>query len=396
MGIYELLVPRTVLYGEGSFSKIGEQAALLGTKALLISDDVMAKAGNVETCRRYLAEAGMDCAVYTGVNSEPTDIHLDEALAICKTEKCDVVIALGGGSCIDTGKAVAIMMTNEGHLRTYFQNQQDFQGSPLPLVAVPTTAGTGSEVTKATVITDTAYDVKMMLARPQLLPDTAIVDPLLTLSCPKHVTAATGIDALSHAVEAYLSKKAHPFTDSLALQAIELIMKNIRLVYRNGENVQARNEMAYASMLAGMAFSNSSVALVHGMSRPIGALFHVPHGISNAMLLPAVLDYTKEASIDRLGEIGQALFPNVSYTKKEGADVLIEAIKQLCIDLEIPNLQSWGIDRQLFYAAVEKMAADAIQSGSPANHPVVPTAEEIIQLYYTSYEYEFKSALYKK
>ncbi|MED4917372.1 iron-containing alcohol dehydrogenase [Geobacillus thermodenitrificans] len=388
--MYELLVPNRVIYGRDTFREVGRQAKTLGTKALIVSDPVMENIGLVARCEQYLREAGLPLATYTRVDTEPTDVHVKEALDVCRSEQCDVIVAIGGGSSIDAAKAVAVMMTNEGTISDYVGNAKMFTKKPVPLIAIPTTAGTGSEVTKVTVIIDTKTDVKMMISQPALLPAVAIVDPLLTVSCPPSVTAATGVDALCHSIEAYISRRAHPVTDVLALSAIEAIIGHLRRAYENGQDIEAREKMAIAAMKAGMAFSNASVTLVHGMSRPIGALFHVPHGVSNAMLLPGVLEFTKESAIERLAVIARLINPQLKdVSNAEAADALVEEVKQLCRDLHIPNMKTWGIDKAAFDKAVDKMAADALASGSPSNNPRVPTHEEIVALYHICYDYRY-------
>ncbi|MGG3822309.1 iron-containing alcohol dehydrogenase [Geobacillus thermodenitrificans] len=388
--MYELLVPNRVIYGRDTFREVGRQAKALGTKALIVSDPVMENIGLVARCEQYLREAGLPLATYTRVDTEPTDVHVKEALDVCRSEQCDVIVAIGGGSSIDAAKAVAVMMTNEGTISDYVGNAKMFTKKPVPLIAIPTTAGTGSEVTKVTVIIDTKTDVKMMISQPALLPAVAIVDPLLTVSCPPSVTAATGVDALCHSIEAYISRRAHPVTDVLALSAIEAIIGHLRRAYENGQDIEAREKMAIAAMKAGMAFSNASVTLVHGMSRPIGALFHVPHGVSNAMLLPGVLEFTKESATERLAVIARLINPQLKdVSDAEAADALVEEVKQLCRDLHIPNMKTWGIDKAAFDKAVDKMAADALASGSPSNNPRVPTHEEIVALYHICYDYRY-------
>ncbi|MCP8967073.1 iron-containing alcohol dehydrogenase [Ectobacillus ponti] len=390
MSTYQLLMPGRVLYGKDSFTEVGNVARSFGSKVLIVSDPIMEKIGNVARCEQLIHEAGLSSAKYTGVDTEPTDIHVQEALDVCRQEACDVIVAVGGGSCLDTAKAVAVLMTNGGHIRDYASNQKLFAEKALPLIAVPTTAGTGSEVTKVTVIIDTVYDVKMMLPQPELLPAAAIVDPVLTLSCPPSVTAATGVDALCHAIEAYISRRAQPVTDMFALQAIELLIGNLRKVYTDGNDLEARENMALGSMLAGVAFSNASVTLVHGMSRPIGAMFHVPHGVSNAMLLPAVLEFTKESALVRLAVIGRLIKPELQgQADADVAEAVIAEVKQLCQDLQIPNMKTWGIDKDRLEQVVEKMATDALASGSPGNNPRVPTHEEIVALYHVCYDYDF-------
>ena len=387
-----LRTPKTTYYGRNAFQNVGTEAALRGKKALIISDKIMEGLGYVKECQQLLQKEGVQSEVYLGVNSEPTDQYVAEALNILKREQCELVISLGGGSCIDTAKAIAVLATNDGYIGDFMGGKKIAENSPVPHLAIPTTAGTGSEATDVTVITNTSNDVKMMIKQPAFMPDVAIVDPLLTLSSPKNVTAATGVDALSHAIEAYLSKKAHPMTDTLALSAMKLIIDNLLTAYNDGENVDAREAMSLGSYQAGMAFTNASVCLVHGMSRPIGALFHVPHGISNAMLLPAVLEFSKEACIERLADIGRIFNPkNVNLSNDESAEVAVQSVKDLCLQLNIPNLKGWGIDQQAFEKVVEKMAFDAIDSGSPGNNPRVPTFNELVELYYNCYANQFRT-----
>jgi alcohol dehydrogenase class IV len=241
-----------------------------------------------------------------------------------------------------------------------------------------------------TVINNTASGVKMMIKHPAFMPTVAIVDPVLTKSLPPHVVAATGIDALSHAIEAYISRLAHPFTNTLALSAIQLIWQNIIRAYRDETDIDAKENMSIASMQAGMAFANSSVCLVHGMSRPIGAYFNVPHGVSNAMLLPGVLEFTKDYAVYRLAALGRMLKPELKTASNETvAETFIYDLKLLCNDLAIPNMQKWGIEQQAYENMLDTMATDAIASGSPNNNLRVATHQEIVDLYRYCYNYSF-------
>lgn len=383
--------PQTILYGRESFKQVGEQAALKGKKALIVTDEVMLKLGYVDECEKLLWKEGIESERYSGVESEPTDLYVSESLDLLKETECDVVISIGGGSCIDTAKAIAVLATNGGYIGDYRANNVTAKKAPLPHLAVPTTAGTGSEATDVTVITNTADDVKMMMKQPAFMPDVAIVDPLLTVSSPEHVTAATGIDALSHAIEAYLSKRAHPMTDTIALSAMKLIAWNIVPAFRDGDDLDAREAMSLGALQAGMAFTNASVCLVHGMSRPIGALFHVPHGYSNAMLLPAVLEYSKDSCRDRLADIGRIFEPDqADLSEIEAAELAVTSVRKLCSTLKIPNLKAWGIDEKAFKEAIPKMAEDALDSGSPENNPRLPTQEELEKLYDTCYDYQLE------
>ncbi len=390
--VAEFRMPKSVLYGRNSFEKLGDQSRKLGKRAFIVSDTIMEKLGYVERCVDHLNAKGITVITYNEVNTEPTNLHVLEALSICKKGKCDFIIGIGGGSCIDVAKAVAVLYTNGGEIEDYVQKDIEIEYNPLPLIAIPTTSGTGSEVTSVAVITNKKTDVKMMIKHPSFIPHVAIIDPIFTSSVPPHITAATGVDALCHAIEAYISKVSQPLTDVLALSAIESIMKYLRIAYEDGDNMEAREAMMIASLQAGIAFSNASVTLVHGMSRPVGALFHVPHGISNAILLPAVLEFTKMSAIKRLAEVGRSLNKDLySHSNEEVANYTIAEIKKLCFDLRIPNLREYGIDEVEFENAISKMAKDAIESGSPSNNPRVPSYDEIKELYRKCFDYKYES-----
>lgn len=380
--VSEFRMPKSVLYGRNSLEKLGEQSKKLGKRAFIVTDTIMEKLGYLEKCIQQLNKKSITVSTYNKVDAEPTNIHVLEALSLCKEEKCDFIIGIGGGSCIDAAKAVAVLYTNGGEVEDYVEKDIEIENNPLPLIAIPTTSGTGSEVTSVAVITNKKTDVKMMMKHPSFIPKVAIIDPVLTSSLPPQITAATGIDALCHAIEAYISKFSQPLTDVLALSAIESIMKYLRIAYEDGRNMEAREAMMIASLQAGIAFSNASVTLVHGMSRPVGALFHVPHGISNAILLPTVLEFTKTSAVKRLAKIGRSLNKDLySNSDEEVADYTLGEIKKLCFDLRIPNLKEYGIDEIEFENAISKMASDAIESGSPANNPRVPSYDEIKALY---------------
>ncbi|MFY0519513.1 iron-containing alcohol dehydrogenase [Lysinibacillus sp. UGB7] len=388
--IFTVNSPGTMIYGRDSFEEVGVYAKKLGTRALIISDPIMNSLGFVNQCNTLLTTQGLHVVSYLGVTTEPIDSFVTEGLNILQAENCDVIISLGGGSCIDTAKAIAVVATNGGYIGNYMKMKKVADHTPIPHIAIPTTAGTGSEATDATVITNTKNDIKMMIKQPAFMPTIAIVDPMLTITSPPAITAATGIDALSHAIESYLSRLSHPYSDVLALSAMELIVNNILKVYEHGDDIDAREAMSLGSMQAGLSFSNASVALVHGMSRPVGALFHVPHGISNAMLLPVVLEYSKDACVDRLADLGNFFNKDGTWlTQDELADLAIVSIKEMCKIMNIGNLQQWGIDKGAFYAAIPKMAADAIASGSPGNNPKEPTHDELIELYKMAYHFEF-------
>jgi alcohol dehydrogenase class IV len=252
----------------------------------------------------------------------------------------------------------------------------------VPVIAIPTTAGTGSEATRFTVITDAAADEKMLIAGLGALPLAAIVDYQLTFSVPARVTADTGVDSLTHALEAYVSRRANPTSDALALSAMALIGTHLRMAYHSPGNAAAREGMMLGAMQAGMAFTNSSVALVHGMSRPIGAHFHVPHGLSNAMLLPAITRFGLEASPARYAQAARQIgFAATSDTDEQACAKLATGLDALNAELGVPTPKAYGIDAAAWEAKLPLMARQALASGSPDNNPRVPSADEIVSLY---------------
>ncbi|WP_265457032.1 iron-containing alcohol dehydrogenase [Enterococcus sp. HY326] len=387
--IIQLNLPKTIYLGNGSINKLAQEAETLGSRPLILCDPFLLKNGSFELIANILNSVNQRFSLYSEINSEPTQDYVYDAVKIAKNDQCDYIIAIGGGSCLDTAKAVAAVITNNVAIESFYGS--DFQGvsSPLPLIAIPTTAGTGSEATDVTVITNTKTQVKMMLKNRIFLPEIAIVDPQFTKTVPKGITAATGLDALCHALESYVSIKSNSLTKMYSLDALKRILTNIEKVYDDGNDEEARNEMMIGSTEAGIAFSNASVTLVHGMSRPIGALFHVPHGLSNAMLLPIFLEFSQEVIKQKLSEIVDYIYPNkVNLDIDEKSEYLVQTIKKICLHLEVTNLAEWGIEFTEFERAVNKMAEDALASGSPQNNPKVPSKEEIIQLYFKAFSYK--------
>lgn len=379
-------VPPLLIFGSGASAQVGEECRRLGVNTgLIITDEVLLKLGVVDTIKQALKQAKIQFAIYAGVFTEPTVEFVKEGLKSYRDNGCDFLLAVGGGSAIDTAKAISVMVTNTGAIEDY-QGANKIKETGAPLIAIPTTAGTGSEVTQFTIITDTKRDVKMLIASPFLIPQQAIVDPLLALSVPRGLTAATGVDALTHAIEAYVSVKAQPMSDIFALSAIELISGNLRQAWSNGNNREAREKTMLGALQAGIAFSNSSVALVHGMSRPIGAYFHVAHGVSNAALLSVVTEFSLIGNPGRYARIAQAMGENIEgLSVLEAADLAAEAIARLIEDIEIPSLAELGVEEEKLAKLAPQMAEDAVASGSPANNPRQATKEEIVELYKLAY-----------
>ncbi|MDR2386294.1 MAG: iron-containing alcohol dehydrogenase, partial [Deltaproteobacteria bacterium] len=338
MNAFILRAPSTIHFGEKVAALVGPEAKRFGAKKpLIITDPFLRSSGAIGPIVEALVAAGLAYEIFSGVDQEPTMEHVEACLKTQKENQCDLLIAVGGGSPIDVGKAVSFMATNPGII-------QDYMGidkvglEALPLIAVPTTAGTGSEATATTIITDTIKDVKMLIISSRIIPKVALVDPLMTLGMPKGLTAATGLDALTHAIEAYVSKKAQPISDLSALSAVKLLSKNLQVAWNEPKNLEARSKTLLGALLAGMAFSNSSVALVHGMSRPVGAIFHVAHGVSNAALLGEVMDFSLSGNYARYADLALAMdLPDLGdpiKTAQSGADKVRKLIK----DLEVPSL----------------------------------------------------------
>lgn len=374
------LIPGTIISGNGALEKAGSYFRKAGNKALIVTDNIMVTIGNVQKLSNILDQQEIAYELFAEINSEPTDKMVYEGVKTYQANKCDFLIALGGGSPIDTMKAIGLMLTNPGKLADHMGKEITAQ---LPkLIAIPTTAGTGSEATQYTIISDTQSEVKMLLKGAALLPALAIVDPDLTITSPPPVTAATGIDALTHAIEAYTSKKNQPMSDTFAISAVKRIFKNLLTAYTNGKDVEARTEMSIAALEAGIAFNNSSVTIVHGMSRPIGALFHVPHGLSNAILLCECLKFAVRGIPERFCELAKAIgIYEKSMNDMQGGQAFIKEVENLCKALNVKTLQEFGIDKVRFFNHLDKMAEDALESGSPQNTIRDASKEDIINIY---------------
>lgn len=377
---YTFMVPAKIISGTNVIEELGGHIQGKGSKALIVTDQFMVKFGNAAKVEAALNKVNIPYVIFDGANTEPTDKIVEAGLAVYKESGCDFLIALGGGSPMDTAKAIAFMSVCEGKISDYMHTVIDM---PVPyLVAIPTTAGTGSEVTKNTIISDTENNVKMLLGGPSIIPALAVVDPTFTMTAPPKVTAATGVDALCHAIEAYTSRKAQPLTDIFALSAIEKIYKNLPICYADGKNTEARLAMSLAALEAGIAFTNASVTIVHGMSRPIGALFHIAHGVSNAVLLPACMEFAIEENTARFAEIARIMgVADENTPDHDAAEAMVEEVARFCKAVGIPTLAEMGVDKEAFYAQMSKMADDALESGSPQNTMRVPTKEQIIEIY---------------
>lgn len=362
---------------------LGEAAPLLkkmGNKAFIVTGRHVAVSDMMKQLTALLDENGLDCVIFDGITGEPTDTMIENGVEMLKSSGCDFIIGIGGGSPLDSAKAIAAMAVNEGSIADY--NGKKITGEILPLAAIPTTAGTGSEATKFTVITDSEKGIKMLLKGDVLVPKLAIVDSSFTVGAPKSVTSATGLDALTHAVEAYTSRKAFSMTDTLAVSAVKRIMKYLPIAYKEPDNSLAREQMSIAALEAGICINNSSVTIVHGMSRPIGALFHVPHGMSNAMLLKECLSFAVSGAYEKFANLGRETgVASDSDSDETAAEKFIDSLQNICDVCEIPTLEQYGIDRNEYYSKISKMATDAVASGSPANTVKEVTVDDCIEIY---------------
>ena len=374
------------IFGRGSSDNAGSELKALGArKVFIVTDEVLWKMGALNKIVAGLNAEALEFQVFDKLTTEPTVEFVEEGSKLLKESGCNIILAVGGGTPIDTAKAISVMAQNRGKIEDYMgANKIPVPG--LPLVAIPATAGTGSEVTIFTIITNTKTSVKMLISSPYLMPALAIIDSLLTVSMPRGLTAATGLDALTHAIESYVSRKAQPMTDIMAISAMRLLVTNLPLAWKDGKNLEAREKTMLGSYQAGLAFGNASVALVHGMSRPIGACFHIAHGMSNAVLLGPVMEFSLSGNPGRYAEIAAAIGENVAgLDDMAAAEAGARAVRRLIKHLEIPLLRDLGIERTGFHEMIPQMIDAAIASGSPDNNPRIATREEIAEIYRQAY-----------
>ena len=390
---YQVRFPRGVYFGLGVSEKAGEIAKSYGgKKVFIVTDRVLRPSGIVDRISQILSKGGLQPVVYDGVVTEPTTQQVEEGLAIYKKENCDVMIALGGGACLDAGKGIAVLATNGGRLQDY-EGRGKIRVPKAPLICVPTTAGTGSEVSWGAVITDTERKVKFIVHSPLNIPEEAIEDPLLTLSMPPSITASSGMDALTHAIEGLISAReanqgfgTSPLIQYFALPAIELIGKNLRQAWANGRDIEARSNMLMGQLLAGFTFGNNGTALAHGMARPLGAHFHIPHGLANAICLPRVMEFTWIAVPDKFAMIARAMGEDVSgLSQNAAAQKAVEAVSKLAEDIQVPKLRDL-VKEQDFRKVVVQMAKDGLASGTPQVNPRSPNEKEVVELFNLIYD----------
>lgn len=376
---YKFFMPAISLMGADCLKDAGDQVGELGfKKALIVTDKVLGQIGIVKKVTDVLDNKNIEYAIYDETKPNPTVKNVNDGLALLKEKECDFVISLGGGSAHDCAKGIALLATNGGEIKDY-EGVDKSKKPQLPMVGINTTAGTGSEMTLFAIITDEERHIKMALVDKHLTPIIAVNDPMLMLAMPKSLTAATGMDALTHAIEAYVSNSATPITDACAEKAIELISNYLVNAVENGQDVEARDMMAYAEYLAGMAFNNASLGYVHAMAHQLGGFYNLPHGVCNAILLPHVQEYNKATSASRLAKIAKIMGGNIEgLTDEQGADLCIDMIKSLSQTIGIPEgLGVLGVKESDF----ETLATNALNDACSLTNPRKGNLEEVIAIF---------------
>lgn len=376
---YTYINPRIALMGAGCVKGIGIHAKNLGgTKALIVSGKSRHGEKLAADIQTILENAGLEAVTFAGADPNPTDVSVMEGAEIYRKENCNMIVAVGGGSPMDCAKAVGIVAYNGGRINDYEGAGKVTKGIP-PLITVNTTAGTASEMTCFSVITDTERHIKMPICDPLITADVAVNDPELMVSMPPDLTAATGMDALTHAVEAYVSTMATPTTDAAAIKAIELVSKYLREAVAHGNDINARDMMAHAEYLAGIAFNNAFLGYVHSMAHQLGGLYDLPHGVCNAILLPYVEMYNKQACPERFADIAKAMGEKIDgLTEEEAADKAIDAIKKLAADVGIPSsLKDLGAREEDFVLMAENAMKDICRYTNPREF----SKEDIVEIY---------------
>ncbi|WP_017587047.1 iron-containing alcohol dehydrogenase [Nocardiopsis ganjiahuensis] len=381
-----IALPHVIRVGSGASAELAGTLDSFGlSRPLVVTDPFVAGQPFFQEILDLLKKAGLSPGVFTETVPDPTTAVVDEALRALREGGFDSLVAVGGGSPIDTAKAVALLGAHGGRIRDY-RAPVVTDAPALPVVAVPTTAGSGSECTRYSIVTDAETGEKMFCTGLAMLPRAALVDFELTMGMPRRLTADTGVHALTHAIEAFVSARANPVSDGLAREAMRTIFAHLRTVYADPGDREAREAVMVGATQAGMAFSNSGVALVHGMSRPVSAHFGVAHGLANAMLLPAVTEFSVPSAPARYADCARAMGLAASdSTDGEATGALVWELRLLYQELEVPTPRGYGIEAERWWELAPLMAEQALASGSPADNPRVPTAEEIVELYHYVY-----------
>lgn len=387
---YTFFMPNVSLMGPGCVKKIAEEITSRGLKkALIVCGKRSSKSEEFKGVTDLLKEHNIEYVVYAGSQPNPTVTNVMDGVDILKENNCDFVISYGGGSPHDCAKGIALVATNGGNIKDY-EGINKSSKPQLPLISINTTAGTASEMTVFSIITDEERHVKMAIVDKNVTPILAVNDPELMVSMPKSLTAATGMDALTHAVEAYVSKAATPITDACAQKAIELISNNLRDAVKDGNNIEARDMMAYAEYLAGMAFNSASLGYVHAIAHQLGGFYNLPHGVCNAILLPEVQVFNSQVSKNKLRDIAKFMGVDTSnMNEEEGAKACIKAIRKLSKDIDIPlGLRELGVKEEDF----DILADNALKDACGLTNPIPATHQDIKDILTKSMDTEVEFA----
>lgn len=374
-------LPKIFKIGAGAINELMNVLSELGlSKPLIVSDPFIAGSGYLDKLTAPLQATNIRYSIFSDCVPDPTTDSVAAGLEQWNSQFHDCLVALGGGSSMDTAKAISVLARHGGKMRDYKAPNPVPEG--FPVIAIPTTAGTGSEATRVTVVTDLETEEKMMCLGIGLLPTAALVDYELTLTMPYRLTADTGLDTLCHALEAYVSRKAHSFTDPIALACLETVAKQLPIACAEPDNRAAREAMMLAATQGGIAFSNASVTLIHGMSRPLGAAFHIPHGMSNAMLLPRITEFSISGASSRYAKAARVMgYASASDSESAATTKLIDGLYKLCDELDVPSFSGFGVEKSAYFELIERMSEQALASGSPNNNPVVPGLNDLKTLY---------------
>lgn len=376
MKTFSFELPTRIEYGIGVVHQVGEEFKKLGiNKVLIVTDKGIMKAGLVDRTVVSLQVAGIEYEVFEEVEANPKDYNVEKGAEAAKKFGAKGLIAVGGGSPIDCAKSISVLVSYSADKIKSFEGKKAVKKPTIPLISIPTTAGSGSEVTFSSVITDTQNNYKMTVKSPLIAPKIALVDPEMTISMPASVTAATGVDALTHAIEAYTVNESEPISDAVALHAVGLIWKNLKTAVFHPDNIEARAGMLMGSLLAGLAFSHADVASVHCMAESLGSIYDAPHGVCNAILLPYVMEYNMEYCKEKYANLARVMGANFNNVE-EGAYKAVEMVKQLTIDVRLPSFKSLGIEEKDF----EVLAEMSVKNISTASNPRPMTKEDYLEV----------------
>jgi alcohol dehydrogenase len=381
---FTFLMETKIVYGTGAAEQLGEIVAQKSAKkVIIIADSGVKKAGLVEKIQNILKASRIESGLFEDIEISSSTETVDKGAGLVKQENYDLIVGIGGGSSIDTAKAIGVVVTNGGKCIDYAGTNK-VKKPPMEVIAIPTTAGTSAEITDVAVIADRASKARIGIRSPYVVPAIAILDPLFTLTMPPHITASTGMDALSHAIESYTNTYTKAPTEALALEAIAKIGANLCHAVANGNNLEARDNMLMGSLLAGIAFRNTRLGILHAITGPFCGYYEVPHGVANSVLLPYVMDYNLKGNFDKFADIAVALGVSIrKLSRREAAQASVTATRQLLVDVGLPlSFKEMNLDPEF----IPIIASEAMKSGNIAINPRTPTVDDLINICEKSFQ----------